>query len=107
MQRAAHGIRVGHLIMTPEGWSVVTAVVDKSDLGYIRFMVRDAALPVDFPTMGNVQFRYQHSDDVGVERITLKDDVAYCPNEGPHVAHTNAIFTDWQDQQSWNCDGAA
>lgn len=107
MQRAAHGIRVGHLIMTSEGESEVTAVIDRSDLGYFRFMVRDSALPQDFSTMENVQFRYQHSDDVGVARITLKDDEAHCPNEGPHVAHTNAIFKDWQDADSWNCDGAA
>lgn len=107
MQRAAHGIRVGHLIMTPEGWSEVKTVTDRSDLGYIRFTVEDQTEPVDFSTMENVQFRYQHSEDVGVARITLKDGEAHCPNEGPHVAHTNAIFTDWQDAQSWECDGAA
>lgn len=106
--RAAHGIRVGHLIRTTgTDWSEVMEVTDRRDLGYIRVVVEGSAEPLDFSTMQNVEFRYQHSEDVGVGRITLKDDEAYCPNEGPHKAHTNAIFTDWQDAQSWNCDGVA
>jgi hypothetical protein len=49
--------------------------------------------------------RPSHSDDVALERITLKDERPFCPNAFPHVPHTNAVFTDWNRSESFNCDG--
>ena len=106
--RAAHGIKVGHMIKwTGMDWSLVTQVDDRRDRGYIRMTVEGRDEPVDFSTMEDVAFRLQHSDDAGVKRITMVDGEAHCPNEGPHVPHTNAVFTDWQDAQSWDCNGAS
>lgn len=51
--------------------------------------------------------RLTHSDDAGLERITLKDGKPFCPNTFPHTPHTNAIFTDWNEQESWGCNGGA
>lgn len=52
-----------------------------------------------------VVLKPMHSRDAGLEPITLKGDRPVCPNEFPHVPHTNAVFTDWQQAQSWNCNG--
>lgn len=49
--------------------------------------------------------RPKHSDDVALARITLKDNEPFCPNAFPHVPHTNAVFTDWQEAESWDCNG--
>lgn len=52
--------------------------------------------------------RPMHSDDVGLRPITLdKDDRAFCPNEFPHVPHTNAVWLDWQRAESYECSGNA
>lgn len=103
--RAAHGIRVGHLIQTTGvPWSEVIAVDDRRDRGYIRITVEDHE-PIDFPTMQHIEYRCQHSEDAGLKRITMRDGAAWCPNDGPHIPHTNAIFTDWQAAESWDCNG--
>lgn len=49
--------------------------------------------------------RPSHSDDVNLERITLKDERPFCPNVFPHVPHRNAIFTDWNNAESFDCSG--
>lgn len=46
-----------------------------------------------------------HSTDAGLEPITMKDGHAFCPNAFPHVPHTNAVWLDWQDAESWDCTG--
>lgn len=49
--------------------------------------------------------RPMHSRDVGLEPITLVNDRAHCPNAFPHVPHRNAVWTDFQEVQSWDCTG--
>lgn len=49
--------------------------------------------------------RPSHSDDVNLERITLKDERPFCPNTFPHAPHRNAIFTDWNRSESFDCNG--
>lgn len=113
MQRTAHGIRVGHLVRGPEGeWLKVLTVDDRSDRGYIRTTVHVPDVPdsprvISYSTMEDVEYRNPHSDDAGVQRIALKDGKPSCPNEFPHVPHTNAVFTDWQQAESWDCDGGS
>jgi len=41
-----------------------------------------------------------------VERITRDDEGnVFCPNNFPHGPHSNAIWSDWQDVEVWDCAG--
>lgn len=41
-----------------------------------------------------------------IERITLDaEGNAVCPNEGPHEPHSNAVWSDWQSAEVWECTG--
>lgn len=41
-----------------------------------------------------------------VDRITTDaEGNITCPNNFPHLPHSNAVWTDWNDAEVWNCSG--
>lgn len=42
-----------------------------------------------------------------VERITTDENGSIvCPNDFPHEAHKNAVWTDWDKGEVWVCSGS-